>query len=184
VGFHGFLRAKLGAAKLQRNPAPEVNSGESKAMWHQTLTKLDIAEQQLVHAIELFCFGERMVSAITLAGAADEILGKLVADDGKTNAMEREVDYVCEMFEYHFGSVADRKAFRDFENNARNELKHLCTGKAIEIDLEQEAVNLIERAINNFQILRPGPNSAFRTFDDKAAAWWRKRTNQFNRAAG
>ncbi len=148
-------------------------------MWHRTLTKLDIAEQQLVHAIELFCSGERIISAITLAGAAEEILGKLVVASRRTNALGGEVDYQCEMFESHFGCATDPKIFRDLENNARNELKHLCAGGDIEIDLEQEAVNLIERAVNNFRMLRPGPNSAFQTFDDKAAAWWLKRTNQF-----
>lgn len=152
-------------------------------MWHQTLTKLDIAEQQLLHAIELFCSGERIISAITLAGAAEEILGKLVAGTGQTNSMESEVSDQCELFESVFGRAGDPKTFRELENNARNELKHLRSGVDVEIDLEQEAVNLIERSINNFKILRPEFNSAFRAFDDNAAAWWRKRTNQLNRTA-
>ena len=152
-------------------------------MWHQKLTKIDIAEQQLLHAIELFCSGERIISAITLAGAAEEILGKLVAGTGQANSMESEVSDQCELFESFFGYAGDLKTFLDQENNARNELKHIRTGNDVELDLEQEAVNLIERAINNFKLLRPGFNSAFQAFDDKAAAWWRKRTNQFNSTA-
>ena len=151
-------------------------------MWHQTLTKLDIAEQQLLHAIELFCSGERIVSAITLAGAAEEILGMLVAETGQTNSLGSEVRDQCKLFETFFGRAGDPKTFRDLENKARNELKHLSTGNNVEIDLEQKAVSLIERAINNFKILRPESNSAFLAFDDNAAAWWRKRTNQFNGA--
>jgi len=95
--------------------------------------------------------------------------------------MESEVEDQCELFESFFSHAGDPKIFRDQENNARNELKHSRTGNDVELDLEQEAVNLIERAINNFKMLRPGFNSAFQAFDDKAAAWWRKRTNQFNR---
>ena len=143
------------------------------------LTKIEIAEQQLLHAIELFCSGDQIVCAITLAGAAEEILGKLVGRIGKTNSLEVEVKDQCEMFESFFGRPANPKVFRDLENNARNELKHLCSTDSIELDLEQEAVNLIERAIINFQQLRPGPNLAFVKFDDKAAAWWRNRTKQF-----
>ena len=152
-------------------------------MWHQKLTKIDIAEQQLLHAIELFCSGERIVSAITLAGAAEEILGKLVVGTGQTNSIESEVRDQSELFESFFGHAENPKTFRDQENNARNELKHFCAGNDVQLDLEQEAVNLIERAINNFKMLRPGFNSAFQSFDDKAAAWWRKRTDQFNRTA-
>lgn len=150
-------------------------------MWYQKLTKIEIAEQQLLHAIELFCSGERIISAVTLAGAAEEILGKLVASTGQTHSLENEVRDQCELFESFFGHAGDSKTFCDLANNARNELKHICTGNEVELDLEQEAVNLIERAINNFQLLRPGFNSAFQAFDDKAAAWWSKRTNQFKR---
>ena len=104
-------------------------------MWHQTLTKLDIAEQQLLHAIELFCSGERIISAITLAGAAEEILGKLVAGTGQTNSMESEVSDKCELFESFFHRTGNSKTFRDQENSARNELKHVGTGTADELAL-------------------------------------------------
>lgn len=133
-----------------------------------------------MHAIELFCSGERIISAITLAGAAEEILGKLVTGTGQTNSLEREINDQCEEFKSFFGRDGDPKTFRELEINARNELKHRRSGNNLEIDLEQEAVNLIERAINNFKVLRPESNSAFLAFDDKAASWWRKRTDQFN----
>ena len=152
-------------------------------MWQQKLTKIEIAQQQLLHAIDLFCSGEKLVSAITLAGAAEEILGELVVDTGQTSSLENEVKDRCELFESFFGRAQDPKTFYGFQNNARNELKHVCTGKDVELDLEEEAVKLIERAIINFQLLRPGFNAAFQAFDDKAAAWWCNRTNQFNRMA-
>ena len=152
-------------------------------MGQQKLTKIEIAEQQLLHAIELFCSGEKIVSAITLAGAAEEILGKLVARIGQANSLENEVKDQCELFEAAFGRTGEPKTFRDLENNARNELKHLGSSDDVNLDLEQEAVSLIDRAITNFQLLRPGFNPAFQAFEDKAAAWWRKRTSRINHTA-
>mgnify|MGYP001795822319 CR=1 FL=1 len=155
----------------------------NKSKYNKKLTKIDIVEQQLLNANELFCSGERIITTITIAGASEEILGKLVSSTGQANSIESEVRDQCDIFESFFGRVGDSKTFRDLENNARNELKHIGTGNDVALDLEQEAVNLIERGINNFKMLRPGFNSAFQAFDDKAAAWWRKRTNQFNRTA-
>lgn len=152
-------------------------------MWQQKLTKIEIAKQQLLHAIELFCSGEKLISAITLAGAAEEILGKLVAATGQTNSLEREVKDQCELFESIFSRAQDQKAVYGIQNKARNELKHVCDGNDVDLDLEQEAVDLIQRAIDNFQLLRPGFNSAFQAFDDKAAAWWRNRTDQFTKVS-
>ena len=44
----------------------------------ETLSNLDVAERQLERAIALFLDEEDYVSALTLAGAAEEILGKLL----------------------------------------------------------------------------------------------------------
>jgi hypothetical protein len=63
-------------------------------------------------------------------------------------------------------------------NNPRNELKHRMSGNPLELNLEEEAVNLIQRAIDNFQRLRPGPNAMFQRFEDEAAAWYRRFSEQ------
>jgi hypothetical protein len=140
-------------------------------MWTQKLTKIEIAKRQLLHANELFCAEKNIVSAITLAGAADEVLGKLVERNGAINALDQEVKDQCEMFESFFGHTADPKIFRELENYARNHLKHIGSEETVELDLEQRAVDLIERAVKNYQKLYPGPMPEFTKFDDKAAAW-------------
>ena len=56
----------------------------------------------------------------------------------------------------------------------RNELKHRMSGNPIEFNLEEEADNLIQRAIENFKKLRPRQNQLFRQFENEAAAWYRK----------
>ncbi len=49
---------------------------------------------------------------------------------------------------------------------------------ALDLNLEEEAVNLIQRAIDNFQRLRPGPNAMFQRFEDEAAAWYSRFSEQ------
>ena len=52
-------------------------------MTFQRLTKADIALSQLNMALSFYLGGRELVSAITLAGAAEEILGKLCERSGK-----------------------------------------------------------------------------------------------------
>ena len=47
------------------------------------ISKFDVAEEQLLHAIELYIEGEYIISSITLSGAAEEILGRLVNEEEK-----------------------------------------------------------------------------------------------------
>ena len=51
------------------------------------ITKREIAQVQLVQAIELFV-SEKFLPSITLAGAAEEILGSLIAMQGDTPAIK------------------------------------------------------------------------------------------------
>ena len=51
-------------------------------MTDQTNNKLDLATEQLDDAISLF-LEEQFVSALVLAGAAEEIFGKALSDSGK-----------------------------------------------------------------------------------------------------
>jgi hypothetical protein len=142
------------------------------------VTKFKITERQLLVAIDLF-ISQDPIPAITLAGAAEEILGKLVKNMGGVHVLEEDVKESCELFQTVFGGVGNPKEFADLMNNPRNELKHLMSGDPVEFDLEEEAVNLIHRAIANFEKLRPGPNAAFRRFEDQASAWYRRKSKQY-----
>ena len=141
------------------------------------LTKFQVAERQFTKAIELFCSRDPL-PAITLAGAAEEILGKLVKDKGETNALDEEIKDRCELYQTVFGRPGDPKDFADSMNNPRNELKHRMSGEPVDLNLDEEAVNLIQRAIDNFQKLQPGPNPLFGQFEDEAAAWYRRFSEQ------
>lgn len=139
----------------------------------ERLTKFDVAKIQLQKAVELFCSHDPL-PAITLAGAAEEILGKLIKNSGGTNALEEEIRDRCDLYQTVFGAEGESIEFAKLMNNPRNELKHLMSGDDLEFNLEEEAVNLIQRAIDNYKKLEPGFNAVFQQFDNEAAAWYRR----------
>jgi hypothetical protein len=88
-----------------------------------TLTKLEVATRQLDAAIRLFLEGDHL-SSLTLAGAAEEILGRLSEREGLPVATE-------EIVAHHFGdtdlALTDkerRKVLLEVMNGARKAAKH------------------------------------------------------------
>jgi hypothetical protein len=114
------------------------------------LTKLQVAEVQLERAISLFFEEKDFISSITLAGAADEIFGKLREAEGESNSYNE----LNKLFTFLRQSMLqDRPSGKEFNrlvNGIRNSLKHIGDGKEMEFDPEQEAVNIIDRAIENY----------------------------------
>lgn len=144
---------------------------------YTTISKFDIAEEQLFHAIELYIEGQYLISSITLTGAAEEILGKLVNSEGKDNALELHVHELCELHEKIYKEQPNPKAYYKIKNEVRNELKHKRS-EELTANLEQEAVNLIRRAIKNYKILKPGRVSLFYEFDKEHIRRWRIATGE------
>ena len=130
------------------------------------MEKFDIAKEQLLESIRLYIEGRSIISALTLAGAAEEILGKLVKNQGGNNALKLKVIDLCELHELCFGEKPDSKKYLTLRNAARNEAKHLCTGAKIEFDIDEEASSLIYRAIQNYKILRPEYIQLFKDFEE------------------
>lgn len=147
-------------------------------MYYEKLTKFEIAERQLFHAIELYLAGTNLVSVITLAGAAEEILGKLVSSKGFENALDLKVKRLCKMFEFVHGKEANPKDFEKLRNKARNELKHIGAEDSIELDLEQEAVNMLDRAIMNYKKLNPRVVRKFWEFKKVRVYRYRQRAEE------
>jgi len=139
------------------------------------MTKFELAEAQLFHAIQLYLDGTYLVSVITLAGAADEILGELLKKEGKATALDDKIEELCEMFEAVFDGPANRKEFWRLRNRAKNELKHNRNGSPIDMDMEQEAVNILDRALENYRRMKPGPLAEFRAFQNERVKRWNER---------
>ena len=137
------------------------------------ISKVDIARAQLDTAIQFYLDKSNLISAITLAGAAEEILGNLVKQQDKSNALEDEIDVICYIHKEIHGNDPNRKEYVDVRNGIRNEFKHLCSGKPLDVNLDFEAGKLIDRAINNYQKLFPGINQRFNEFNRE---WLKRRT--------
>jgi hypothetical protein len=135
------------------------------------MEKVDVARMQLERAMSLFTIEEDMVSAITLAGAAEEILGRQVT----RNARDEIADFVERRLASK-GEEFDQKAFLDKLCFARNSLKHLRVGDRTDLhfDLTEEAADIIDRAVTNYvRLLGSWPDS-----DIYVAYCRKKRANQ------
>jgi hypothetical protein len=110
-------------------------------------TKLEIAEHQLERAIILFLDEKDYISAITLAGASEEILGKLL----NQNKLENELDEIVSSFASHFGAGWEehKKWLIEDANYHRNNLKHVKEGQDISI-FPEAASEMIDRSIANY----------------------------------
>lgn len=124
------------------------------------VSKLEIAKAQLDQAMRLFVEGEDMISVITLAGAAEEISGKLLAQAAPTkkNALRRRIEQTSRLHMHLWGNAPESEKFiADYQNKARNALKHFNDNEpgTIQIDPEVEAMRMIDRALENVYALQP-----------------------------
>lgn len=124
-------------------------------MTDSTLTKLQLAEQQLETAIGLFVSRRDRLSAITLAGAADGILHGLVIKAGK----QPFADYVLAMTEAMAGQTPSKTKIAKHMNDKLNinGLKHMDEDddEKVVIDVDISALGAIHKAIVNHRILVP-----------------------------
>lgn len=146
---------------------------------YETLSKFRIAEIQLEQALNLYAEGRDLISSITLAGAAEEILGRLVEQNGEVWALTEKVAQLCGMYQFTWGKEADPKAFIAIRNQARNNLKHITTGDETSLDLEIEAVSMLRRAIKNYLKLAPSAKFKFRVFEKEYLRRWRERQHEY-----
>lgn len=118
------------------------------------MSKLDAARWQLDRAIELFLDEGDFICAITLAGAAEEILGKLLNDAQQSNALNQFLD-LCMFVQKADADEVDSPRAKDFialANAQRDALKHVTDRGDVAID-EKDAIELLDRSIANFMSL-------------------------------
>ena len=113
------------------------------------ISKLDAATRQLEVAIDLFLSKKDPLAVITLAGAAEEILGILVKNNGKENM----IDVIKELDKKVTGG-RDFKILNNEINGLRNALKHANNLDEDFIDFDEDApVAYLMRAIVNYNRL-------------------------------
>ena len=110
------------------------------------ISKLDAATRQLDVAIDLFLSEKDPLAVITLAGAAEEILGVLAKNNGKDNM----TDALKELDKKLTGG-RDFKILNNEVNGLRNALKHANNLDEDFIDFDEDApVAYLMRAIVNY----------------------------------
>ncbi|WP_406869879.1 hypothetical protein [Paraburkholderia fungorum] len=133
-----------------------------------TITKLQVATVQLDAAIRLF-FDGNYVSSLTLAGAAEGILGAL----SERAALPNAVDFVVDFYRGKTEAETDsehRKFITHVLNDARNQAKHAGDPSETEFEVDRiQPVSMIMRAVPMVEPLG-GPFSD----EMKAFAVWLK----------
>jgi hypothetical protein len=138
----------------------------------QSHEKQKIAFTQLETALRLFAEGADYYSVVTLAGAADEIFGKLLQSRGKVSALASLTRASVAIHLTVHGVQGSEKEFANRANLARNALKHLEAGGAqeVELDIHQEAVDMLDRAISNYWALTDSLSPAMESFERQRRA--------------
>ena len=123
-----------------------------------TLQKSEVARIQLFEAISLFT-EEKFIPSITLAGAAEEIFGKILHIKGELSVI-KESTKAIENLRLETGFLfmegkSEREMLDDW-NFTRNSLKHLIgpVEEPITLNLCDEAYWMIKRALLNAKRLQ------------------------------
>jgi hypothetical protein len=112
-----------------------------------TISKLDVGVHQLSVAIRLFLDGDYLAS-LTLAGAAEEILGRLCERTSKPVAVDFIVDYHLKDTDPALSDKKRRKILRDLLNGPRNAAKHANDPDEATFDVDQAwPLQMIMRAV-------------------------------------
>lgn len=122
-------------------------------MAEQLYSRLELAQEQLEVALLLFLEKQSYPSAITLAGAAEEIFGKELVRRGKRPTLDWKFDKMAVVHKLLHGKELEHKSFVAAENLIRNSLKHLNETDTpdIAVDLEDTACWMLVRACENAQ---------------------------------
>lgn len=119
----------------------------------KTCTRFELAEHQLEAAIGLFVSGRDRFSVISLAGAADVILSRLVINRGQDNFTELSLKRGLD----RGGIVETREAYGKSMNDTLfiNQIKHMDDDDDGIINMEPEecALGAILKALVNYIIL-------------------------------
>ena len=127
-----------------------------------------IALRQLETALRLYFEKEDYYSVITLAGAAEEVLGKLLKEDGHENSLDTRKKATRAISERLWGEAPTEKRVATRANGARNRLKHWSPGQpqSVEFDAVEEAKDMLDRAIDNYYELTSKLTDAMQRFQN------------------
>ncbi len=126
-------------------------------------TKQEVAIHQLDRAIDLFTQEQDIICATTLAGASEEIFGKLLEEIGGQSWLKEHIDLCLDLLGHAGHPEIKEKDIAKERNQLRNNLKHLCDGEDVLV-INFEAKEMIDRAINNMLKLGIPPSKKIDIF--------------------
>jgi|SRR5690554_3772867 len=114
--------------------------------------KSDIAMQYLNLALSEYIKGKNMFAVLHLAGAAEEMLGKVVSLRSSETALERTQRWIKSWYQISGKDTPQNKALNKHILKIKNGVKHIngANDLEIEFDINREAKEIIRRAIENF----------------------------------
>lgn len=116
------------------------------------LHKAEIARRQIETASELFFSGGDFLAVVTLAGAAEEILGKLIKRKGETAMIDRLVELDRKLTGGRSFDTVNKEV-----NGVRNALKHANDPNEDELEVEaSSAIAMLSRAVVNYVLFTGG----------------------------
>lgn len=132
----------------------------------------DLSLAQLETALHLYFDGGDRGSVITLAGAADEVFGKLLVAAGGETSLQSLIAAVTAIQEKLMGEADEPQYIAERANRARNSLKHWGPGDPhiVKFDLETEACDMLNRAIDNYWNLEHKLSPAMERFQREMQA--------------
>lgn len=112
--------------------------------------KKDIARCQLETAVHIFLYGRDHSSVITLAGAAGNILDRLVRNEGQ----ETFIDYARRVHREMAGYTPKRQSYSHHIDMKLGIIPHKHMGEddpeTVDLDLEKMAFNALIRAVADY----------------------------------
>ena len=119
----------------------------------ERISYVEVAERQLNRSIRLFLDEKDFVSSITLAGAAEEILGYLVELAGGTHQLDQEITATLQICGKDEKDPKERKSVAQLANYFKNRTKHYQEEGELLYLTDLSAAELIDRAISNYWAL-------------------------------
>ena len=124
-------------------------------------SRVDLACEQLDVAIDLFFSEKSNVSALTLAGAAEEILGTELKNRCMKSTLAARYSVLCRLLQERKRQPPTWPEFIENENYARNAAKHIADkskkgmkyDEFLRGDLRLTATHMLLRASNNARML-------------------------------
>jgi hypothetical protein len=106
------------------------------------LQKKDVASSQLNWAIRLILDFQAYIPAITLAGAAEEILSKTLGKNTSQNVLIKRLSELT--------TESDKTLSDEYLNKAKNLFKHWPSKNEVEtLELQTESLQYVMRALSN-----------------------------------